>query len=53
MTEYREKLIDKMIQVYGYEHPLVIAFAGMCEACHSGAYEDSLLETIAKIHTEK
>ena len=53
MNIYREKLVDKMIQIYGYEHPLVIAFARMCETCAEDTYVDTLLETLVKVYTEK
>lgn len=32
MNELREKLIDRMIRIYGFEHELVIAFAELCES---------------------
>ena len=31
MNEKREQLIDRMIHLYGFEHPNVIAFAKLCE----------------------
>lgn len=31
MNENREKMIDRMIAIYGYEHPIVLQFAEMCE----------------------
>ena len=32
MNELREKLIDRMIKLFGFEHPNTIAFANLCEA---------------------
>ena len=32
MNELREKLIDRMIHIYGFEHELVITFAELCES---------------------
>lgn len=32
MNEFREKLIDRMIKQFGFEHPNTIAFANLCEA---------------------
>lgn len=49
MTEYREKLIDRMIRIYGFEHPVVIHFAEMCE---DSWWMDEVLETVVKSHEE-
>lgn len=32
MNEFREKLIDRMIKKFGFEHPNTIAIATLCEA---------------------
>ena len=32
MNEFREKLIDRMIKKFGFEHPNTIAIANLCEA---------------------
>lgn len=49
MTEYREKLIDRMIAIYGLEHPVVIHFA---EVCEDKWWMDEVLETVVKSHEE-
>ena len=38
MTTYRENLIDRLIHVYGFEDPIVIQFAGMCERYADNAW---------------
>ena len=41
-----EKLIDRMIRIYGYENPVVIEFCGFCEENP----DTKILETIVKHH---
>ena len=49
MNELREKLIDRMIRIYGFENPIVIDFCKMCEmSCMS----DKALTTIVECHEE-
>ena len=49
MNELREKLIDRMIHIYGFENPIVIDFCKMCEmTCMS----DKALTTIVECHDE-
>ena len=43
----REKLLDRMIKIYGFEHELVIEFAGMIE---NPNYKTEILETLVKCH---
>lgn len=43
-----EKLIDRMIRLYGYESPVVIEFCGFCDENPDTA----ILETIVKYHEE-
>lgn len=31
MTQFRQRMIDHLIDIYGFEHPIVIKFAHMCE----------------------
>lgn len=47
MTEKREKLLDRMIAIYGFEHTAVICFA---KACGSKWIGDTSLEAIVRIH---
>ena len=55
MTEIRKRLLDRMIRIYGFEHPLVIQFAVSCE-CYTSVdlapMWDKCLETIVKCHEE-
>ena len=48
----REKLIDRMIRIYGFENPIVIWFCRLCEEWEDIEDRDRLLETIVKSHEE-
>jgi hypothetical protein len=50
MTEFREKLLDRMIRLYGFENPMVIEFAKMCETYPQGANWDKGLKTLVECH---
>ena len=53
MNEFRNQLLDRMIRIYGFEHPLVVSFAEMCEKYtdeKSSAYWDKCLETVVDCH---
>lgn len=53
MTGFRSRLLDKMIRIYGFEHPLVIQFAISCESYTSAELAplwDNILENIVKCH---
>lgn len=43
----REKLLDRMIKIYGFEHELVIEFTGMIE---DPQYKTKILETLVRCH---
>lgn len=43
----REKLLDRMIAIYGFENELVIEFASMIEDSN---YKTETLETLVKCH---
>ena len=45
----REELLDRMIEIYGFEHEAVIAFAELVEG---DVFTDEMLETIVKAHEE-
>lgn len=49
MTEFRENLLDRMIRIYGFENPIVIDFAKLCD---NPLFQDNLLEQIVKAHEE-
>lgn len=44
MNKKREELIDRMIHIYGFEHPLVIRFVERCERCPEDLLSDTMLE---------
>ena len=48
----REKLIDRMIRIYGFENPIVIWFCRLCEEWEDIEDRDRLLEVIVKAHEE-
>ena len=48
----REKLIDRMIRIYGFENPIVIEFCKLCEVWANTEDMDRLLEVIVKSHEE-
>ena len=50
MTTYRENLIDRMIAVYGFEHPIVIEFAKLCENWVENTWNNTLLQTLVEAH---
>ena len=43
MSIYRERLIDRMIHLFGYEDPTVISFARICEKATNDLYTNKLL----------
>ena len=43
----KEKLIDRMVRIYGFENPIVIEFCRMCER---GEIIEDLLELIVELH---
>lgn len=48
----RENLIDRMIRIYGFEHPIVIQFAELCERMAHTEANDKVLMTLVKTHEE-
>ena len=48
----REKLLDRMIKIYGFEHEVVIEFARMCEEWLPTENNDKALEILVKCHEE-
>ena len=53
MTKFREELLDRMIKLYGFEHPLVIQFAQSC-LCYTdpslAPMWDGVLKTLVECH---
>ena len=52
MNKFREKLIDRMIHLYGFENPIVINFCKLCETWSKGEEWDKLLKVLVKAHEE-
>jgi hypothetical protein len=50
MNATKEKLIDRMIRIYGFEHDLVIQFAGLCERYANNATNDKMLAILVEAH---
>lgn len=49
MSETRERLIGRMIRIYGFEHPVVLDF---CKLCECAWMSDKALETTVECHEE-
>ena len=52
MNTMRENLIDRMIRIYGFEHPSVIWFADLCERWKDTKDNDKVLRIIVESHEE-
>lgn len=50
MTKYREKLIDRMIAIYGFENSIVIEFCRLCEDWESTEWNDKVLTIMVGAH---
>lgn len=53
MSDFREELLTRMIHLYGFEHPIVIEFARMCEAYTATGLAqqwDNCLEMLVEEH---
>ena len=53
--KFRGQLLDRMIRLYGFEHPLVVSFAEMCEKYTTpdqSAYWDKCLEAVVECHEQ-
>ena len=48
----RENLIDRMIRIYGFEHPIVIQFAELCERMAYTEANDKALMMLVEAHEE-
>ncbi len=44
--------IDRMIRIYGFEHPLVIQFAELCERMADTEYNNNALKLLMEAHEE-
>ena len=52
MNTMRENLIDRMVRIYGYEHPVVIQFTDLCERWKDTKENDKVLRIIVESHEE-
>ena len=50
MTNFREKLVDRMIALYGFEHELTVNFATLCEEWEDTEQNDICLRVVVEIH---
>lgn len=48
----RENLIDRMIRIYGFEHPIVIQFVELCERMEDTEANNNALMTLVETHEE-
>ena len=48
----REKLIDRMIHIYGFENPIVIEFCRVCEKWEDTEEKNTLLKVIVEVNEE-
>lgn len=52
MTEFREKLLTRMIHIYGFEHEITIEYAKILEKAPQTKEIDDILEIIVKYHEQ-
>lgn len=52
MNTMRKNLIDRMIKIYGSEHPSVIWFTDLCERWKDTKEDDKVLRIIVEAHEE-
>ena len=50
MNPMRENLIDRMIRIYGFEHPAVIRFTKLCERWEDTEINDTILRLAVESH---
>ena len=49
MTAFREDLMNRMTRIYGFENPIVIQFAQMCESDNNN-WNDMTLQILVEAH---
>ena len=49
MTAFREDLMNRMTRIYGFENPIVIQFAQMCES-DNNSWNDMTLQILVEAH---
>jgi len=50
MNSNRQKLIDRMIRIYGFENPIVRLFVRWCEDWEENAWNDKALTLLVEAH---
>lgn len=50
MSDRRERLINRMIRIYGFEHQIVIDFCKLCESYADSEWNDQCLTTLVEAH---
>ena len=53
MTKLREELITRMINIYGYEDPIVIQFCELCEKLDNTEWNNKCLTILVEAHEER
>lgn len=53
MNDKRKKMVDKMIKLYGFESPITIEFAGLCERYADNPFCDVMLEILVAAHQQE
>ena len=53
MTELREELITRIINIYGYENPAVIQFCELCEKLDNTEWNNKCLTILVEAHEER
>ena len=50
MNTMRKSLIDRMVKIYGFEHPAVIHFTELCERWEDTEINDIILRLAVESH---
>lgn len=50
MTNFRNDLLTRIIHIYGFENPITISFADMCEKYPNNLVSDEMLERLVEMH---
>ena len=50
MSTMRKNLIDRMVKIYGFEHPAVIHFTEQCERWEDTEINDIILRLAVEAH---
>lgn len=50
MNTTRENLLDRMIRIYGFENPITIQFAELCESYPNNEISDKMLTILVEAH---